>query len=75
MADGDLSKVDPFDAELFKYTNIVRKNPKALIPDLEEYLERFEENQFGERGLKFKREGGRSTIMTKEGDKAVLDAI
>ena len=50
---------------------MVRKNPKGLIPDLEEMLDRFEMNQYEEPGNKLRRLDGRSTIMTKEGPKAV----
>jgi hypothetical protein len=72
--DNDLSKVDSMDADIFKLTNIVRKNPKCLIPDLEELLSCFEVGLDNQPGFRMKRHG-RSTLMTKEGPKAVKDAI
>lgn len=71
MADQDLSKIDPTDVEIFKLTNMVRKNPKSLIPDLEEMLDLFEVDQNDQRTKKMRRSDGRSTILTKEGSQAV----
>ena len=49
--------------------------PTSFIPDLEQMLASFEVDDKGEMTKRLKRDDKRSTIMTKEGPKAVQEAI
>ena len=55
------------DRECWEVHNLVRQNPKSLIPDLEEMLTRFKG--------KFITDNDGIRIQTKEGPKAVQEAI
>lgn len=59
--------VKPMDKEIFEAHNHIRKDPKWLIPALEEMLKQFD-------GMLLKREG-KVTLRTKEGAEAVQEAI
>lgn len=59
--------VKPIDKEIFEAHNHLRKDPKWLIPDLEEMIKQFD-------GMLLKREG-KVTLRTKEGAEAVQEAI
>lgn len=67
----DMKNVSSIDKQIFELHNELRKNPKSFIPDLEDMLEKFT----GETGNDYRRGGGRSTLRTKEGGQAVLEAI
>ena len=61
--------VSDFDREVWTVHNEVRKNPKCIVPELEEMLTRFN-------GLTLKSYGDEATLLkTEEGANAVRDAI
>ena len=61
---GNISEIDK---QIFEYHNNIRKDPKMLIPDLEEMINQFD-------GMLLKRPG-KVTLRTKEGVDAVNEAI
>ena len=70
-APADMSNVASVDKQIFEMHNELRANPKSFIKDLEDMLDKF----IGEQGLDYRRGAGRSTLRTKEGGQAVLEAI
>ena len=61
--------VSDFDREVWTVHNEVRKNPKSIVPELEEMLTRFN-------GLTLKSYGDEATLLTtEEGANAVREAI
>ena len=60
-------KISDMDREIFELHNELRKDPKVLIPDLEEMKTKFD-------GMLLKRPG-KVTLRTKEGVEAVNEAI
>ena len=61
--------VAEIDKEIFALHNQIRQDPKSIVPDLEQMLDSFENEVF------LIRDGGRAKIKTKEGAKAVQEAI
>lgn len=63
------ASVAEIDREIFALHNSIRKDPKSIVPDLEAMLGCFENEVY------LIRDGGRAKMKTKDGAKAVQEAI